>query len=209
MLRDLDDTMANLLRSAAPAGSLLASADISFELPDATWRGSLSRVTVNCYLYDVHENVALRTQEPIVVRSADKKMAARVRPPVRIDCTYCITAWSIATPDPAREEHQLLSDVLMVLLQNPTIPSGALAGSLVGQIPPYPTVIASQEGTAKTHPEFWHALDQKLKPSLNYVVTLAMLLDPVPVPATSVVAGESFGGVLVPKLKINEKDAGS
>jgi simple sugar transport system permease protein len=36
-------------------------------------------------------------------------------------------------------------------------------------------VIASQEGV-KNLPEFWNALDQRLKPSLNYVVTLAMMV---------------------------------
>jgi len=32
----------------------------------------------------------------------------------------------------------------------------------------------------KNLPEFWNALDQRLKPSLNYVVTLAMMIDDIP-----------------------------
>jgi hypothetical protein len=202
MLRDLDKTIKVLLTSRAPVGSLLSGADVSFELPDANWRGSLSRLTVNCYLYDIHENLGLRTAQPIVVRSPDMTKAVRIRPPVRIDSTYCITAWSLATTEPAQEEHQLLSDVLLALLRNPTIPPDCLQGSLVGQIPPYPTVIASQEGTAKNHPEFWHALDQKLKPSLNYVVTLAMLLDDVTNPATGVVGSVIVAGETEPKLNL-------
>jgi hypothetical protein len=35
----------------------------------------------------------------------------------------------------------------------------------------------------KNHPEFWTALDQKLKPSLNYVITLAMLVEDIPADA--------------------------
>ncbi len=120
----------------------------------------------------------MRTHEPLTVRTGNT--VARIAPPVRIDCAYCITAWSPATTDAVLEEHDLLSQVLLVLLRNPTIPPAALVGSLVGQIPPYPTVIASVDGIVKNHPQFWTALDQKLKPSLNYIVTLAMLLDAIP-----------------------------
>jgi hypothetical protein len=178
MIRDLDATIEKLLLTGAPAGSLLAGATIAFDLPDPTWRGGLSKLTVNCYLYDVHENLEMRTHEPLVVRNGPT--AARVTPPVRVDCAYCITAWSLALTDAVLEEHDLLAQVLMVLLQNPTIPAAMLQGSLVGQIPPYPTVIASADGVVKNHPQFWTALDQKLKPSLNYIVTLAMLIDGVP-----------------------------
>jgi hypothetical protein len=194
MIKDLDATILQLLKTGAPAGSTLAGANISFDLPDAEWRGAILGLTVNCYLYDVHENLEMRTHEPLLARSG--QAAARVAPPVRIDCAYCITAWSTALTDAVLEEHDLLSQVLLVLLRNPTIPSSVLQGSLVGQIPPYPTVIASVDGVVKNHPQFWTALDQKLKPSLNYIVTLAMLLDasptavPTPFAAVNIAAGQ-------------------
>lgn len=179
MIRDLDDTLSQLLQSRAPAGSELAAATISFDLPDAQWRAGLDALTVNCYLYDIRENRALRTNEQPIQRSADLTRAIRRRAPVRIDCAYCITAWSPATAESILEEHRLLSQVLRVLLQHPTIPADVLQGGLVSQIPPFPTVIASAEGV-KNQPEFWGALDQQLKPSLNYVVTLTMSLDDTP-----------------------------
>ena len=179
MIRDLDDTIRVLLQRGAAAGSLLAQADINLDIPDARWRLGLTKLTVNCYLYDIRENRDLRTAESVVQRGVDKTHAIRRKPPARIACAYCITAWSIATMDPVLEEHRLLSQVLTVLLKNPTIPSGALQGGLVNQIPPYPTVIASTDGV-KNQPEFWRSLDQLLKPSLNYVVTLALLLDEAP-----------------------------
>ena len=37
-------------------------------------------------------------------------------------------------------------------------------------------MIALPEGV-KNQPQFWEALDQQLKPSLSYVVTLAVMLD--------------------------------
>jgi len=179
MIRDLDDSLKQFLTNQAAPGSLLQSADISFDLPDATWRGALTKLTVNLYLYDVRQNLQLRTNEPLIQRSPDGTRAIHRLAPARIDCAYCITAWSVANSDAVLEEHRLLSQVLLVLLRNPTIPAGDLVGSLTSQIPPYPTVVASQDGV-KNQPEFWNALDQRLKPSLNYIVTLAMLLDDVP-----------------------------
>jgi hypothetical protein len=179
MIRDLDDTIEALLEQAAEPDSELAQANITFDLPDAKWRAGLGSLTVNCYLYDIRENRDLRTNEPFLQRSGDGTRAVRRRAPVRIDCAYCITAWSTDETDPVLEEHRLLSQVLTVLLKNPTIPPDVLQGSLVDQIPPYPTVIASPDGV-KNQPEFWGALDQQLKPSLNYVVTLAVMLDEEP-----------------------------
>ena len=179
MIRDLDDTIEAMIENLAPAGSALASADISFELPDAEWRSNLANLTVNCYLYDVRENREMRTNERLIQRSNTGVPIALRLPPVRIDCTYCITAWSPATAESILEEHRLLSQVLLLLLQNPTIPTGVLQGRLATQIPPYPRVIAAPDDI-KNLPVFWGALDQQLKPSLNYVITLAMLLDAEP-----------------------------
>jgi hypothetical protein len=176
VIRDLDLTIQALLESQAPAGSELASAEVVFDLPDAAWRAHLGELTVNCYLYDIRENAELRTQEPMLQRSGDGTRAARVRPPARIDCSYCITAWSVATDEPVLEEHRVLGQVLRILLRNPTISVPLLQGSLATQIPPYPTVIAAADGL-RNQAEFWGALDQPLKPSLNYVVTLALMLD--------------------------------
>jgi hypothetical protein len=186
VIQYLDATLRALL-TTAPPDSLLFSAvqrsgAVAFDLPDADWQSKLSGLTVNLYLYDIVENREMRTNEPLLVRSTDGKRAARVAPPVRIDCGYCITAWSVATTEPVLEEHQLLSDVLLLLLQTPTIPTELLQGSLTTQIPPYPTIVASTDAM-KNHPQFWNALDQKLKPSLNYVVTLAMLLESAPADA--------------------------
>src|SRR6266487_7198851 len=185
MIRDLDDTIASMLKNRAPVGSALAGAEISFDLPDTKWRNTVSKLTVNCYLYDIRENKDLRTEQPLMRRSADLTRAVRLRPPVRIDCAYSITAWSVANKDPVLEEHRVLSQVLLVLLQNPRIPTADLKGTMVNQPNPYPTVVAAPDST-KNNPDFWKALDQELRPALNYVVTLGMWLDPVPADAAMV-----------------------
>lgn len=182
MIRDLDATIEELITTRAEAGSELAAADISFEIPDATWRSGLTNLTVNCYLYDVHENLEMRTYEPIVQRDTDNSLLAVRQAPRRINCAYCITAWSTATTDAVLEEHRVLGQILRVLLTFPTLPADTLQGSLTDQIPPYPTVVASSDGM-KNNPDFWGALDQQLKPSLNYIITLAMMLDEEPTEA--------------------------
>ena len=181
MIRDLDDTIKKLLEDKAPTESELAVADISFEIPDDSWQKKLDTLTVNCYLYDIHENMDMRTYEEIIQREirSSKLHAWRRQPPKRLDCAYCITAWSKADNDAVLEEHRVLSQVVKVLLKHPTIPNDVLTGDLVNQIRPYPTVIASQDGL-KNKPEFWGALDQRFKPSLSYVVTLAMMIDEEP-----------------------------
>lgn len=179
MIRDLDDTIAALLTSKAEVGSELASATVSFDIPDAEWRGQVDELTVNCYLYDIRQNPALQTSEALVQRDTEGLRICRRAAPKRVDCAYCITAWSPAISESVAEEHRLLGQALMVLLRHPTIPAELLEGSLVHQIPPYPTVVALPDGV-KNQPEFWGALDQQLKPSLNYVVTLAMMMDEEP-----------------------------
>jgi hypothetical protein len=123
----------------------------------------------------------------LIARSANGLMAGRVRPPVRVDCSYSITAWSVAVADAVLEEHRVLSQALLVLLRNQTIPAPCLVGAMQAQPPPLPTMVATPDST-KNLPEFWRALDQLLKPSLNYVVTLAMWPDLLPVALTPVVS---------------------
>ncbi|WAS91034.1 DUF4255 domain-containing protein [Nannocystis punicea] len=185
MILDLDNTIKELIETFAPANSELAGATVSFDLPDAGWRAQLDALTVNCYLYDIRQNMAAATNEPILVQSADQKKRARVRPPARIDCAYCITAWSPALTGAVFEEHRLLSQLLQLFLRFPKIPDEVLQGALVEQMAPFPGIVASQEGV-RNLPEFWSALDQKLKPSLNYVITLGMLPDAVPTDAEMV-----------------------
>ncbi len=190
MIRNLDDAIAQLLNDKAPDDSELDNAVVNFDIPDADWQGKLQNLTVNCYLYDIRQNPTLCTSEPLMQRwyqpnnDGTKTLIAanRRKPPARIDCSYCITAWSPAENEPVADEHRLLSQILSVFLKHPTIPSYILEeNGLSNQIPPYPTVIALPDGV-KNQPEFWGALDQQLKPSLNYMVTLAIMQDDEPQP---------------------------
>jgi hypothetical protein len=182
VIRQLDEVIESLLIQKAPVGSKLKEATINFDLPDANWRMGLpvGKITVNCYLYDVKENRELRRPESSG-KLVDKKWV-RQSPPARIDCSYCITVWSpiensgTTGISSISQEHEVFSSVLNVLLANNDF-SNDIADILENKWgfpePPRPIKVASQDGI-KNQPEFWGALNQQLKPSINYVVNIAM-----------------------------------
>lgn len=178
MLRDLDFTLARLLREKAPLPTV--GYDISFDRPDEKWAGGIStqKQTVNLYLYDIHENRELRSNEPVLLRRPDGTTAIS-RPPVRMNCVYLVTAWSPSTVDTAFEEHHLLSLILSVFLRYPTLPEDVLEGALAGQEPALPLIAAHPDGP-KNSGEFWTAVGNKMKPSFSLVVTVGFGLAELP-----------------------------
>ncbi|MGH3616301.1 MAG: DUF4255 domain-containing protein [Pseudonocardia sp.] len=170
MFHDLDATLAALL-----AGELaLSGVSVSFAGPDDQFPPStVALPAVAFFLYDVRENTGLRVTGWDTGQRADGG-ATRTRPPVRVDCSYLITAWpGDAAPDPARDEHHLLGEVLKVLLRHRRIPERYLHGELAGQEPPVPTRIVG-EGQLQSMGEFWQAMGGRPKATLHYGVTLSV-----------------------------------
>ena len=171
MFRDLDDTLTQLLNDVTAPPELVA-ADVSFELPDRNFNPAQS--TVNLFLYDVHENRELRDPVPIIERVGDTYVSRR--PPLRVDCMYMVTAWSVGTgPVRTAAEHRLLSQSLLWLSRFPTIPPVYLQGGLVNPPFPHPTMVAQLNGRQGLG-DFWTALGQPPRPSFTLLVTIAMEL---------------------------------
>jgi hypothetical protein len=173
MIDDLDKTLELLLKREMPP-SLVEQLTISFAVPDDQFPPqSVTLPAIDLFLYDVRENRDLRSNEWIVERRSDGT-ASKKRPPVRVECSYLVTAWaSEASTTPALDEHRLLGEVMMVLLRHPTVPAGILQGSLTGQEPPLPA-ITLQPGRLQSMGEFWQALGGKPKAALNYTVTIGV-----------------------------------
>ncbi len=173
MLDDLDKTLAELLKQGLPSG-VTQQVAISFAPPDDSFPpSSVSLPAIDLFLYDIRENRELRNREWEVERKSDGTAVKR-RPPVRVDCSYLITAWSSkASSTQVYDEHMLLGAVLKVLLRYPTIPEQVLQGSLKGMEPPLPAVTI-QPGQLQSIGEFWQALGGKPKAALNYTVTIGM-----------------------------------
>ena len=176
MIDDLDRTVEELLkRELAPA--LVEQVAISFAAPDSEFPPStVTLPAIDLFLYDIRENLELRSNEWIIEHQGNGTVTRR-RAPVRVDCSYLITAWSSesSTTRPL-DEHHLLSEVMKVLLRHPTLPEVLLQGSLKGQEPPLPSSTL-QPGRLQSVGEFWQALGGKPKAALNYTVTIGVVAD--------------------------------
>lgn len=178
MIDDLDRTVEELLRrELAPA--LVEQVAISFAAPDAEFPpSSVTLPAVDLFLYDIRENLELRRTGWIVEHN-DNGTATKRQVPVRVDCSYLITAWaSESSTSRALDEHRLLSEVMKVLIRHPMIPEVLLQGTLKGQEPPLPSSTL-QPGRLQSVAEFWQALGGKPKAALNYTVTIGIVPEQV------------------------------
>jgi hypothetical protein len=173
MIDDLDKSIENLLRRDLPS-AFLEQVGISFDAPDKDFPPSSIRPpAIDLFLYDIRENLELRDTQWILERMSNGT-ATRSRSPVRIDCSYLITAWgSESSSTRAMDEHRLLSEVIRVLVRYPSLPEFALQGSLRGQGPPLPSS-SLQPGRPQNLAEVWQALGGKPKAALNYTVTIGV-----------------------------------
>lgn len=170
MFSDLDETIRQILIRHVPLDP--GEVEISFDTPDREWSGRLSRPAVNCFLYDVRENLRLRNLGWDVRRDSANNTATRQRTVLRIDATYQITTWARARED----EHLLLWRILATLARFTSLPAELLQGDLIHQPIPIPTSIAQPDQMPANYADLWQALDNKIRPVLTYVATL--VLDP-------------------------------
>lgn len=168
MIRDLSLTLKKILEDPN-LPEPLKTARVVFDHPASPF--APTQLTVDVFLYDIRENLELRSNEPIIERNNGQ--ATMARSPKRVACSYLITAWPVGGEEPALQEHRILSQVLMALSQYPTIPASLLQGSLVGQEPPLPMVTAQPDGLKDPH-EFWAAIGNHLRPSITVTITIAM-----------------------------------
>jgi hypothetical protein len=171
MLQDLDATLAALIDAELPAGNVT----ISFAAPDDQFPPPhVTLPALSLFLYDVRENRELRSGQWELERTNGS--FTRTPPPVRVECSYLITAWpSPSVLDPSEEEHGLLGDVMKVLLRYPVIPDRYLRGELVGQEPPMPARIIA-DTQLHSLGELWQAMGGKPKAALHYAVTVGVTL---------------------------------
>jgi hypothetical protein len=94
---------------------------------------------------------------------------------VRINVTYNVTVWARAPED----EHRLLWRVLTALARHPVLNHDTLLGGLKDQPFPIMARVAKPE-VARTNPaDLWQALDNRIRPSLTYLLSLGLDLDAV------------------------------
>jgi Pvc16 N-terminal domain/Carboxypeptidase regulatory-like domain len=168
MLADLDETLRNLLRDELERHGF-EGVDIEFDAPSRDWSGQLSKPTVNLFLYDLREAEALRASEWTPTQSSKNGRRVETRPPMVMECSYAVTAWTQAVED----EHRLLSQVLAILFAYPQLPQDRLNGRLVNGSQPYPIKGRIGQGKGEKS-DFWSAVGGQYKVSLDYVVRLSV-----------------------------------
>jgi hypothetical protein len=173
MIAELDRTIEQVLTAELPIRN--GEIDVKFDQPKREWSARLARPTINFFLYDVRENNILRQHqwERAIQGNGriDRNMAHQKRTPFRVDCHYMMTAWAAEPQD----EHRLLTRCLLALFRHPILPKAQLVGSLQDQ--PYDLQARLANHDRLTNPaEVWSSLDNELRPSISYIITLA--LDP-------------------------------
>lgn len=163
MLQDLDETLKKLLEVGL-SQTQIGAVKISFAAPGS----EVEEQTVNLFLYDIRENLELRSNDWLVQRQSDGT-ALKYQPPARVDCSYLITVWC-KLPE---KEHLVLGEVMKVLLRYPKIPAEFLQKSLQGQEPPL-RANALHSPQSQNWAEFWQAMGGKPKAILSYSVTIAV-----------------------------------
>jgi hypothetical protein len=195
MISDISRTLRAILDDPTLPGPLNSALKV-FNRPDESFNPDQS--TINLFLYDIHENVELRSNEPRFERQNAQVVVHP--PPLRITCSYLITAWPVSgdglpSDQVPLEEQHLLSQILKVLSMYPTIPTRFLQGSLIGQELPVP-MVALHPDALKNLSEFWTALGIKIRPSITVTITIALDVfatePPVPI-------------VITEKLKLGER----
>jgi len=171
MIADLDRTIEQILKAELPINN--GEIDIKFDQPKREWSARLARPTINFFLYDVRENNILRQHqwERVSFKNGRplKDEVRQKRTPFRIDCFYMITTWAAEPQD----EHRLLSRCLAALFRVPILPRNQLVGELQNQTFDIPARLANHDKL--TNPaEVWGSLDNELRPSVSYVITLAV-----------------------------------
>ena len=144
--------------------------DVCFDAPRREWITSLTRPTLDFFLFDVRENTELRSTSLQSTRG--NGVASYRMPPRRFDMRYCVTAISTVVED----EHAMLWRVLATLLKHSELPADVLSDPLRTIDPPLCTQVVTPEESGLLL-DVWSGFDVPPRPALLYVVTVPLELD--------------------------------
>src|SRR5215212_12263154 len=166
MLADLDETLRVMLKRELGRHGF-DGVEIAFDAPARDWSSQLAGPTVNLFLYDLRESHEFRPTEWRTDRANGSHR--EVRPPMMMECSYAVTAWTQAVED----EHRLLSQVLGVLFAFPSLPVDVMTPRMAGLADRFPVEGRIAQAKADGKADFWNAVGGQYKASLDYVITIA------------------------------------
>ncbi|MBT2448958.1 DUF4255 domain-containing protein [Streptomyces sp. ISL-43] len=173
MIHEVDDALRELVRAEALGGG--AGVDVVFDAPTRDWAARRNTPTVNLYLYDIREDLGLRSRGRRNVYDEQGRVISRTLPPRYFKLSYLISAWTQRPED----EHRLLASLLGCFLRYSALPGERLGAELGLTGLPVPVSIALPPPENKAFTDVWSALGGELKPSLDVVVSAPVVAAPV------------------------------
>src|SRR4051812_15122672 len=166
-IADLDEALRKLMRRELERHGF-EGVEVAFDAPSKEWSGKLTNPTVDLFLYDLREAVERASISPSETRGNGQAIVTP--PPLRLELTYSVTAWTKAVED----EHRLLSQVLAILFSYKRIPQEVLDGvSLNGSS----RLAAAETSVGRPREEkadFWTSVGGSYKASIDYVVHITI-----------------------------------
>ncbi|EOX8980476.1 DUF4255 domain-containing protein [Enterobacter hormaechei] len=202
-LPDVNNAMYKMLRAYVNE-----DVAIRFDLPDVN--ATQSDAAISVFLYDIHEDLQLRTAESRGFNAGTGRLSPGW---ANVKCSYLITYWESTGPatdagnpdsQPDNQAIKVMSQVLAALINNRQLAD--IPGAYTQVIPP--TENLNSLGN------FWQALGNRPRLSLNYCVTVPISLSdkgeemtPVKSVSTTVepkapVSPQAISGVLREQLMV-------
>lgn len=190
MINALDNILADLIQSQVHVLATKTE-QIGFDPPNQDWRTAvvnLNEQRLNIYLFDLRENLKLRSNERRRELQQSGWYSENYDRP-RLNCMYLLTAWSPATGgmEPSSDEHALLYAVAEVLFRHRSIvvadvyKPGIFIPS-TNTLAKLPSVLRDQEfpievglpDTMRDLGDFWSTMQGTWRPALQLTVALPL-----------------------------------
>jgi hypothetical protein len=163
-IADLDEALRTLLKRNLDRHGF-EGVEIAFDAPAKEWSGKLTGPTVDLFLYDMREALDRATNTPRERRG--NGFAVISDPPLQLELTYAVTAWTKAVED----EHRLLSQVLAILFSYSDIPPDVINENASTTLARAETSVGRPR---EEKADFWTSVGGQYKASIDFVVQIVI-----------------------------------
>ncbi|NJK46441.1 MAG: DUF4255 domain-containing protein [Pleurocapsa sp. SU_196_0] len=168
MLPALHESIKRLLRQEG--GISASDVNIEFEIPNRSWVGTLTKPTINFFLFDLEENASLR--KTAFEQTRVGATAISKAPPRRLNLRYQVTVFS----GEVRDQHELLWRVTALLMRHHELPAEFLPPIISNLNLPVIARVSQPEDGPRGN-DLWSGLELPPRPSLLYLLTVPLDLD--------------------------------
>lgn len=188
-LVDVNNAMNKMLR--AYVNEAVA---IRFDLPDVD--AAQSDAAISVFLYDIHEDLQLRTAESRVFNACTGWLSPGWS---NVKCNYLITYWESVGPatDAGNPDSQFDNQAIQVMSQ---VLAALINNRQLADIPGAYTQVMPPKENLNSLGNFWQSLGNRPRLSLNYCVTVPISLSDK---SEKVAPLKSLSTTLVPKAPVS------